>query len=297
MKVIVTGPSGLLGAALVPALRQSGHEVVTLVRRSPRAPNEVRWDPAAGALDVDALAGTDAAVHLAGAGIGDRRWTRQYRQLLRDSRVQGTTVLARALAGLRPAPRVLLSASATGYYGDTGEEVVDETAPPGDGFLPEICVAWEAATSPAAEAGIRVCRLRSGIVLSRSGGALRRQLLPYRLGLGGPLGSGRQWMSWIEIRDEIAAMVFLLTADSIDGPVNLTAPAPVRQRDFAKSLGWALSRPAVLPAPRFGLRLLLGGIADDLLASQRVVPHRLLDAGFAFGSPDLPAALAVALRR
>ena len=297
MKVIVTGTSGLLGAALVPALRQAGHEVVALVRRSPRAPHEVRWDPAAGALDVDALAGTDAAVHLAGAGIGDRRWTKRYRQLIRDSRIQGTTALAKTLARLQPAPQVLLSASATGYYGDTGEEAVDETAPPGDGFLPEICMSWEAATSPAAESGIRVCRMRSGIVLSRSGGALRRQLLPYRLGLGGPLGSGRQWMSWIEIHDEIAAMVFLLTATSIDGPVNLTAPAPVRQRDFAKSLGWALSRPAVLPAPRFGLRLLLGGIADDLLASQRVIPRRLLDAGFAFHSPDLPAALTVALGR
>jgi hypothetical protein len=297
MKVIVTGTSGLLGAALMPVLRQAGHEVVALVRRRPQAPHEARWDPAVGALDIDALAGTDAAVHLAGAGVGDKRWTKQYRQLIRDSRVQGTTVLARALAGLRPTPRVLLSASATGYYGDTGEEPVDETAPPGDGFLPEICMAWEAATSPAAEGGIRVCRMRSGIVLTRSGGALRRQLLPYRLGLGGPMASGRQWMSWIEIHDEIAAMVFLLTAASVDGAVNLTAPAPVRQRDFAKNLGWALSRPAVLPAPRFGLRLLLGGIADDLLASQRVVPHRLLDAGFAFRSPDLPAALTVALGR
>jgi len=296
MKVIVTGASGLLGSALVPVLRQAGHEVVTLVRRSPTSPHEARWDPAAGTLDVDALAGADAAVHLAGAGIGDKRWSAEYRQLIRESRVTGTTLLARTLADLQPRPRVLLSASGVGYYGDTGENAVDETGPPGTGFLPEVCAEWEAATTPAAEAGIRVCRMRSGIVLSRSGGALRRQLLPYRLGLGGPLGSGRQWMSWIEVTDEIAAMVFLLTAASLTGPVNLTAPAPVRQRDFAKSLGRALSRPAVLPAPRLGLRLLLGGITDDLLGSQRVIPRRLLDAGFTFRSPDLPAALAAALR-
>jgi len=296
MKVIVTGASGLLGSALVPVLRQAGHEVVTLVRRSPTSPHEARWDPAAGTLDVDALAGADAAVHLAGAGIGDKRWSAEYRQLIRESRVAGTTLLARTLADLQPRPRVLLSASGVGYYGDTGENAVDETGPPGTGFLPEVCAEWEAATTPAAEAGIRVCRMRSGIVLSRSGGALRRQLLPYRLGLGGPLGSGRQWMSWIEVTDEIAAMVFLLTAASLTGPVNLTAPAPVRQRDFAKSLGRALSRPAVLPAPRLGLRLLLGGITDDLLGSQRVIPRRLLDAGFTFRSPDLPAALAAALR-
>ena len=296
MKVIVTGASGLLGSALVPVLRQAGHEVVTLVRRSPTSPHEARWDPAAGTLDVDALAGADAAVHLAGAGIGDKRWSAEYRQLIRESRVAGTTLLARTLADLQPRPRVLLSASGVGYYGDTGENAVDETGPPGTGFLPEVCAEWEAATTPAAEAGIRVCRMRSGIVLSRSGGALRRQLLPYRLGLGGPLGSGRQWMSWIEVTDEIAAMVFLLTAASVTGPVNLTAPAPVRQRDFAKSLGRALSRPAVLPAPRLGLRLLLGGITDDLLGSQRVIPRLLLDAGFAFRSPDLPAALAAALR-
>jgi hypothetical protein len=297
MKVIVTGASGLLGSALVPTLRQAGHEVVTLVRRTPRAPHEVRWDPAAGTIDVDPLAGSAATVHLAGAGIGDKRWTKQYRQLIRDSRVTGTSLLARTLAGLRPPPQVLLSASGAGFYGDTGEHAVTETAPPGSGFLSEICREWEAATAPAAEAGVRVCLMRSGIVLSRSGGALRRQLLPYRLGLGGPLGNGRQWMSWIELHDEIAAMVFLLSATDVDGPVNLTAPAPVRQRDFAKSLGWALSRPAVLPAPRIGLRLLLGGIADDLLVSQRVIPRRLLDAGFAFRSPDLPAALAAALRR
>ena len=296
MKVIVTGASGLLGSALVPVLRQAGHEVVTLVRRSPTSPHEARWDPAAGTLDVDALAGADAAVHLAGAGIGDKRWSAEYRQLIRESRVAGTTLLARTLADLQPRPRVLLSASGVGYYGDTGENAVDETGPPGTGFLPEVCAEWEAATTPAAEAGIRVCRMRSGIVLSRSGGALRRQLLPYRLGLGGPLGSGRQWMSWIEVTDEIAAMVFLLTAANVTGPVNLTAPAPVRQRDFAKSLGRALSRPAVLPAPRLGLRLLLGGITDDLLGSQRVIPRRLLDAGFTFRSPDLPAALAAALR-
>jgi len=296
MKVIVTGASGLLGSALVPVLRQAGHEVVTLVRRSPTSPHEARWDPAAGTLDVDALAGADAAVHLAGAGIGDKRWSTEYRQLIRESRVTGTTLLARTLADLQPRPRVLLSASGVGYYGDTGENAVDETGPPGTGFLPEVCAEWEAATTPAAEAGIRVCRMRSGIVLSRSGGALRRQLLPYRLGLGGPLGSGRQWMSWIEVTDEIAAMVFLLTAANVTGPVNLTAPAPVRQRDFAKSLGRALSRPAVLPAPRLGLRLLLGGITDDLLGSQRVIPRRLLDAGFTFRSPDLPAALAAALR-
>lgn len=296
MKIAVTGASGLIGSHLVPVLRGAGHHVLTVTRRPPRQPDEVQWQPQDHRLDPRALAGVQAVVHLAGAGIGDRRWTPGYKALVRESRVAATDLLARTLAALPDPPRVLLSGSAVGFYGDTGDRQVDESSPPGDGFLAEVCRDWEAATAPAGRAGIRVCLLRTGIVLSDTGGALARQLPLYRAGLGGPLGSGRQYQSWISLADEIGAIRFLLEAETVSGPVNLTAPGPVRQRDFARALGAALHRPALLPAPALALRLVLGEFAGDgVLAGQRAVPQVLLDHGYRFAHPALPGALQAAL--
>jgi uncharacterized protein len=296
MRIVVSGASGLIGTALIAHLRSAGHDVRSLVRRPPRSPAEIRWDPAAGSLDPDALAGVQAAINLSGAGIGDRRWTDKYRRLVVDSRTDSTTLLASTLAKLDPLPDVLLSGSAIGYYGDRGDEQITESSPAGTGFLANVCVQWEASTAAAASAGIRVCHLRTGLVLSRGGGLLGKLLPLYRLGLGGPLGSGRQWQSWITLDDEVAAIAFLLTAQ-IAGPVNLTAPGPVRQRDLARALGRAVRRPALLPAPAPALRIAVGGFADEgILASQRALPTVLTDAGFAFGATDIDAGLRVALR-
>ncbi|AEH10526.1 domain of unknown function DUF1731 [Candidatus Protofrankia datiscae] len=295
MDVVVSGASGLIGSALVPALRADGHTVRTLVRRPVRDGSEIRWDPARGTLEPAALAGADAVVHLAGAGVGDHRWTARYRRRIRDSRVSGTTLLATAVAATHPRPRVLLSASATGWYGDTGDRPVDESEPRGSGFLAEVVADWEAATAAAEEAGVRVCHLRSGVVLSARGGALARQLPLFRRGLGGRLGSGRQWLSWITLADETAAIIFLLAADGLRGPVNLTSPAPVTNIAFAQALGAAVGRRAILPVPAAALRIALGGFADGgVLVSQRVLPHRLLDAGFTFSHPDIDTALRAA---
>jgi uncharacterized protein (TIGR01777 family) len=296
VKVLVTGASGLIGSALLPALRADGHEVMTLVRREPAGPDEVRWDPAAGRLDAARLAGCDAAVHLAGAPVG-KRWTRSYKNSIMDSRVLSTSLLARALAGLDPRPRVLLSASGIDFYGDTGERPVTEESPSGEGFLAEVCRRWEAAADPAREVGIRTVTMRSGIVLSRAGGALRRQLPIFRLGLGGRLGSGRQYTSWISLRDEVAAMRFLLTADEVAGPVNLTSPQPVTNREFTAQLARAVHRPAVLPVPGAALRAALGQFATEaVLGGHRVLPARLQSAGYVFADPTLSAALAGALQ-
>ena len=292
MKIAVTGASGLIGAALLPALRGEGHEVVRLVRRTAHAVDEVTWDPAAGRLDPQALADVDAVVHLAGAGVGDRRWTSSYRALVRDSRVDGTTTVARALAAAPRRPRVLLSGSAVGFYGDTGDRAVDESAPSGDGFLAEVCRAWEASTAPAEEAGVRVAHLRTGVVLSRDGGALAKQLPVFRAGLGGQLGHGRQYVSWISVHDQVAAIRYLLTADDVRGPVNLTAPEPATNRDFGRALGAALRRPALARVPGVALRVALGGFAEEaVLAGQRVLPAVLQRAGYRFRHPGLPAAL------
>ena len=296
MRIAVTGASGLIGSALVARLRAGGHEVVTLVRRPPRSEHEIRWDPSGGQLDRAALTGVDAAVHLAGAGIGDKRWTEDYRRTVLESRTSSTGLLARTLAAIEPRPAVLVSGSAIGYYGDRGDETVTESDPPGEGFLPDVCVEWEAAAAPAVEAGIRLCSIRTGLVLSGDGGLLGRLLPIYRLGLGGPLGSGRQWQSWITLEDEIRAIEFLLSAPAIAGPVNLTAPNPVRQRDFARALGRAVHRPAVLPAPAFALRVAVGGFADEgILAGQRVRPGVLEEAGFDFSAKTIDQGLAAAL--
>ena len=284
MKVVVTGASGLIGSALVPALRAGGHDVVRLVRRPARAADEVRWDPDAG--HVDPLSGVDAAVHLAGAGVGDHRWTAAYKETIRASRVDGTRTLASALAALDPPPRVLVSGSAVGWYGDPGDQPVDESAPPGEDFLARVVVDWEAATAPAEAAGIRVVRARSGVVFSREGGALGRMLPLFRLGLGGRLGSGRQYWSVISIEDEVRALRFLLETDSVVGPVNLTAPAAATNAEVMAAIAAAVGRPALLPVPAFALRAGLGGFASEILASRRVTPRVLTESGFEFRHPD-----------
>jgi uncharacterized protein (TIGR01777 family) len=294
MKVVVTGASGLIGSALVPALQADGHSVVTLVRRPPRSEIELRWDPAAGKLDEEALAGlagVEAAVNLAGAGIGTRRWTEAYKRTIRESRIQTTTLLAETLARLDPQPRVLLSASGTGYYGDTGDEIADESAPGGRGFLAELAKDWEASTGIAEAAGIRVCHLRSGIVLSGRGGVLGRQLPLFRLGLGGRLGSGHQWTSWISLDDEVGAIRFLLGTEDVAGPVNLVAPQPVTNAAFTATLAATLRRPALLPVPTFALKAALGDLAPEILVSQRLLPGVLTMAGYQFRHPNLSSTL------
>ncbi len=292
MKVVLTGASGLIGSALIPELRQAGHEVIQLVRRDPASAGEVKWDPEQGELDPAHLAGVDAAINLSGAGISSRRWSDTYKRTLLDSRVKSTTLLAETLAKLSPTPKVLISGSAVGYYGDTGDRTLDEHGSRGYGFLAELAETWEASTAAAAAAGIRVCHIRTGIVLSRRGGALRPQLPIWKLGLGGRLGTGRQYTSWITIDDEVAAIVFLLTADSVSGPVNLVAPNPVTNREFTKALGTAVHRPTFTVVPAFAIRLALADFADEgLLTGQRLTPRVLTDAGFQFRHPELPEAL------
>lgn len=299
LTVAVSGSSGLIGSALLERLRQDGQTVVPMVRR-PAKDGEIHYDPRNGVLDPESLVGVDAVVHLAGAGIGDRRWTDRYRREILESRTLSTSLIAEAMASVasRGGPRVLLSGSAIGFYGATGDEELNERSTAGDGFLADICRAWEAATSPAEDAGVRVVHLRTGIVLSPRGGALKKLLPLFRFGLGGRMGSGRQWQSWISLNDEVGAIVFLLTAD-ISGAVNLTAPAPVTNAEFTKVLASTLSRPALVPVPSFGPKLLLGGeLADALLfTGQRVLPERLTDAGYSFEHPTLSEALGTLLQR
>ncbi|MEU8173669.1 TIGR01777 family oxidoreductase [Microbispora hainanensis] len=296
MTTVVTGSSGLLGTALVSALRADGHEVRRLVRRAPAGPDECFWDPEGDVLDPAALEGADAVVHLAGAGIGERRWTEAYKRELVNSRVSGTHVLASAMARAERGPRVLLSSSAIGFYGDTGDRAVDESAPAGTGFLADLARAWEDATAPAEEAGVRVTLLRSGMVLSGRGGALARMLPIFRMGAGAVLGSGRQYTSWISLPDWVDAVRFLLAHETA-GPVNLTAPEPVTNAEYTAALAKALRRPTMpLPAPRLALRLALGEFAEEaLLTGPRVLPRRLLDAGHRFAHPTIGEALAAVL--
>lgn len=291
MDVVVTGSSGLIGSALVKKLSVDGHQVTRLVRGTPR-PGEARWNPEDGTIDTAALEGAHAVVHLAGAGIGDHRWTDEYKRTLVDSRIRSTELLASTLASLDRKPAVLLSGSAIGIYGPRGDEDLDETSAVGSGFLADLCVSWEAATAAAADAGVRVAHLRTGIVLSAAGGALKKQLPLFKLGLGGKFGSGTQWQSWIAIEDEIGAIVHLLTAN-VHGAVNLTSPNPVTQAAFTKALGAALHRPTVLPIPKFGPKLLLGGeLANALLfTGQKVLPRVLLDTGYTFRHDNLENAL------
>ena len=291
MRIAVTGSHGLIGSVLVLALREAGHDVVQLVRSAPAGPHEVRWDPAAGTIDVAGLAGVEAAVHLAGAGVGDHRWNDRYKQVVKDSRVLGTRTLVKALTSLDPLPRVLISGSAIGYYGDRGDEVLTEDSGPGQGFLVDVVEAWEAEADPARAAGIRVVHPRTGLVMARSGGAFAQLRLLARFGLGGPLGNGRQWWSWITLPDPIAALIHLLDCE-LAGPVNLTAPEPARNAEVIRAVARAFHRPALLPEPAFALKLVLGEFAGEVLASQHVVPDRLTGDGFTFQHATLPAAAA-----
>jgi uncharacterized protein len=293
MRIAIAGSSGLIGTALVSALRQGGHDVLRLVRRRPGAPDERGWDPPAGRIDGGALDGVDAVVNLGGASIGGRRWSDAYKQQLRDSRVEPTEVLARAVAE-RGIP-ALVNASAVGYYGDTGDRVVDESAPRGHGFLADLCGEWEAATAAAADA--RVVLLRSGLVLSSSGGLMGRLLPLFKLMLGGRLGSGRQYMPWISLDDEVGAIRFAVEHDEVRGPVNLTGPGPVTNAEFTRELSAVLGRPAPWVVPPFALRAVLGQFAEDLLAGQRAIPKVLQDHGYRFAHPTLRAALEAAVGR
>ncbi len=285
----MTGSSGLIGSALVPALRAAGHEPLRLVRRPARAADEVRWSPEE-PLDTGALAGVEAIVHLAGESI-DGRWTERRRRAILESRTHGTRRVAEAAAALEPRP-VLLCASAMGIYGDRGDEELADGAPRGEGFLADVVEAWEAAADPARAAGARVVHLRHTVVLSRRGGALARLLLPFRLGLGGPVGNGRQWWSWIALEDLVGVYLYALS-EPLEGPVNAAAPEPVRNREFARALGRALHRPAVAPLPAFVVRAVFGEMGRELLlTSKRVLPARLQASGYAFSHRTLDAALA-----
>jgi uncharacterized protein (TIGR01777 family) len=294
MKIAASGASGFIGSTLVPALREAGHEVVRLVRRTPETADELRWDPAAGTIDASALAGVDGIVNLNGATI-ERRWTAARKREILESRVSSTSLLARTAADLDPRPAVLVCAGGVGIYGDRGDEILTEESELGSDFLAEVARAWEAAAEPARTAGIRVVNFRHGLVLSRDGGALGRMLTPFKLGVGGPLGDGKHWWSWVSMDDLVAAYRFVLEGD-LAGPVNLGSPNPVTNREFVKSFGRALHRPTVLPVPTFVLKAMFGEMAEAvLLASQRMLPARLLDAGFTFSHPELDAALHHAL--
>ncbi|MFF8843780.1 TIGR01777 family oxidoreductase [Streptomyces sp. NPDC015127] len=295
-RIAVTGASGLIGKALVRSLRADGHDVVRLVRHPSRAGDEVEWDPRRQYVDAAGLVGCDAVVHLAGAGVGDRRWTPSYRREIRDSRVLGTAAIAEALASLDTPPKVLISGSAVGFYGDTGDRPVDEDAPPGDGFLPRVCVEWEEAAAPAQEAGVRTAFARTGLVVARHGGAWGRMFPLFRAGLGGRLGSGRQYWSFIALHDEVAALRHILDTETLSGPVNLTAPEPVTNREVTEAMSRVLRRPALFAVPTPALRLALGEMASDVLSSQRALPVRLLESGFSFAFPSIDDAIRAALR-
>jgi uncharacterized protein (TIGR01777 family) len=272
-----------------------GHEVQRLVRRPATAPDEVTWDPKAGSVDLDALQGVDGVIHLAGAGVGDHRWTDDYKREILNSRIDGTHAIVTAMVQLDPKPRVLVSASAIGWYGDTGDREVDETAPAGTGFLADVVRAWEAAAAPAADAGIRVVHPRTGLVVAKSGGAWARMFPLFKLGLGGKLGPGSQYWSWISLRDEVCALQFLLEQDHLSGPVNLTGPAPVTNADVTSVMGSVLRRPTILPAPAFALKLALGEFSSEVLGSSRVMPVVLQQSGFGFQDPTIESAVRTAL--
>jgi hypothetical protein len=304
MRVLIAGASGFLGTKLTQRLRTGGHEVVRLVRREAAAPDEVSWDPGGGVLDPAAISTVEAVVSLTGSPLGSRvgpvqlplrPWTRRYREWFRAARVDATTTLARAVATADPRPRALLVGSADGYYGDTGKAEVDESAGPGEGYLPGIVRQTEEATRPAAEAGVRVVLLRTGFPLHRDGGYLGPQLLPFRLGLGGKVASGRQWQPWISLADWLEAVVFLLERDDVAGPVNLVGPQPATNAQFTRTLGRLLHRPTVMPLAAPLVRLLVGEFGRDAVASRKVVPGVLARAGFTFRHPDLASALRAAL--
>ena len=296
MRVAVSGSTGLIGGALVERLRREGHTVARLVRSAKDAgPGDIVWDPDAGTIDAGALEGMDAVVHLAGENVGTR-WTEEKKRRIRDSRINGTRLISETISRLARKPRVLVQASATGIYGDRGDEALDETSAPGTGFLADVGRDWEGASGLAEAAGIRVARLRIGVVLAPKGGALEKLLLPFRMGVGGRMGTGRQWMPWISLDDVVEVIVRAIRDERLRGPVNAIAGS-VRNADFTEALGRALHRPTLLPIPSFGMRAIMGEMADEaLLASQRAEPARLREIGHVFHHPTLDTALAAALR-
>ncbi|GAA2634423.1 TIGR01777 family oxidoreductase [Dactylosporangium fulvum] len=294
MQILIAGASGFLGQRLIPHLRSSGHQVTQLVRRPARNAGEVWWDPMAGMVDTAVVSAADAVINLAGAGVGDKRWTAAYKKVLVDSRIDTTTTLARAIAAAEPRPRVLLNSSAVGYYGDTGDRAVDEQSPAGDGFLADLCKVWEAATVPAEDAGTRVVLLRTGLPLARDGGLLKPLYLQFKLFAGGRMGSGRQYLPWISVPDWLAAVTYLLDAD-VSGPVNLTGPDPVTNAEFSAALARQLHRPNLFPVPGFALQAVLGEFAGEALVSQRVLPGVLTREGFPFRHRTIDEAMAVAV--
>ena len=295
MKIAVTGASGLIGTPLVAHLRSLGHDVYRLVRRAASAPDEIAWNPESGFVDLEKLAGTDAVVHLAGAGVGDHRWTDAYKKEILDSRVKGTDTIARAMASLDPKPRVLVSASAIGFYGDTGDRAVTEMDPAGHGFLADVVVAWEAAANPARDAGIRVVHPRTGLVVAGNGGAWGRMFPLFKAGVGGKLGSGKQYWSWISLRDEISALTYLIENESLSGPVNLTAPTPQTNAEITKVMGSVLGRPTLLAVPSIALKVALGEFSSEVLGSARVLPAVLEQSNFTFADPTVESAIRQAL--
>jgi uncharacterized protein (TIGR01777 family) len=297
MRVLVSGAGGLIGSALVRRLQGDGHQVVRLVRRPPST-GEVQWDPGRGRLDAADLQDIEGVVHLAGAGIAERRWSAAQKAKILDSRVEGTGLLSATVAALTPAPTVMVSASAVGYYGDRGDHAITEDSQPGQGYLAGVCRVWEGATAAASDAGVRVVHARVGIVLAPGGGALGKLLPLFKFGVGGRLGSGRQYWSWISLDDAVGALAFALSCSDLTGPVNLTSPNPVTNADFTRALGAAVHRPAILPVPRLALAAAVGGqMAEEmLLTGAKVLPSRLTAAGYTFAHPDLADALRVAVQ-
>jgi uncharacterized protein (TIGR01777 family) len=295
LDVAISGASGFIGSALSASLRADGHRVIRLTRGGVTSGDTIGWNPDAGRIDAPALEGLDAVVHLAGEAIGERRWTTEQKRSIRESRVRGTAVLAGAVASRERKPHVFVSGSAIGYYGDRGDEVLTEHSGPGDDFLSQLCVAWEAETQPASDAGVRTVLARTGIVLDTRGGVLERMLLPFKVGIGGRQGSGKQWMSWIALVDQVGAIRHAIDHGSVCGPVNLVAPNPVTNANFARALGHALHRPTILPTPLLALKLRFGPeLVESLLcASQRVAPAQLVESGYEFTCSSLDAALHV----
>lgn len=291
MKVLITGSSGLIGSALIESLAANGHEVIRLLRKK-FAKDSPFWDPENGVVKLDDVGDIVAVVHLAGDNIAEGRWNDRKKGRILNSRVRGTKLLSEFFSASNHRPRVIVSASAVGFYGDRGEELVDETSGPGNGFLADVCKQWEGATSSAVDAGIRVVNVRFGVVLSAAGGALKKMLLPFRMGLGGVIGTGEQYMSWVSIDDVVGMIQYVIENDSMRGPVNLVAPNSVSNREFTKTLGRVLRRPAIFPMPAFAARIAFGEMADELLlSSTRVLPRKLTDSGYKFRHPELGDAL------
>ena len=292
MHVYITGASGLIGKNLVPRLETAGQTVTTLTRRSPTKSTQKQWNPKSDSLDPSLLEGCDVLVHLAGENIGEGRWNAEKKRRIRDSRVHTTDLLAKTIAGMEAKPKAFVVASAIGYYGDRGDEEMTEESPPGEDFLADVCKEWESAADPAREANIRTVHVRTGVVLSKDGGALQKMLLPFKLGAGGVIGDGKQYWSWITVDDIARLFQFAIENDSVSGPINGTAPNPVTNREFTKTLGKVLSRPTIIPMPAFGAKLALGEMAEALiLASTRVIPRKAQESSFEFSHPDLESGL------